>query len=623
MQHVRNIPEYCRELSERAKNIACWFGHSVDIVKTNRSKFAGIDISVMELFQKMLAERVVPHASHELHLPLVVAVCGGTNSGKSTVFNSICRTIASPSGGTASVTKRIIGAGNSEQFLLLEQSHESYEFLFAADVARGCFENCVHKVIISDWEENLPLLLDTPDIDSSDPLCRATAISSLFLADVIVWLTTQQKYKDESGVTFLDKAMMLHKIRIDAFNQALPRHDEAIEDMVSFYGERWPDNERIIMRIDEQRELNENILPKSSVKPLKDRLAEMHNRSESIKAFSILHGIEQTGFAALNAVNKLITRIREWNSLHGRISKRLTRDLYEPLNSLSGHEAPFELQSAILKILGPRIQTPVGELLKGLHRSIDRVVSFALKLITLDTYSGKSDSCVDPVLKRDEDDMKSAVSLIEKTGSNLSSYIKRGIIRRQGIYREFYEQFKGIKRPEGENLSELVRDIYANRKEESLDPIVANFESELEKFCNSNPSIMLAMRTVIPGVAVLGAVVAAMIPIELLAALPGSIELLFGGIAIPVYKMLEKNLPGNILSLADTLSRQPFISKAREDFRNARIKIFAEMGDCLAKAVLTAAKPPELDETGIHESVGRLKEEWISAFCRNKGEQAQ
>src|SRR5687768_5747705 len=53
----------------------------------------------------LLRSKVIPELEADLDLPVFVGVQGGTNTGKSTVFNALCGKIISPSLVVASATK--------------------------------------------------------------------------------------------------------------------------------------------------------------------------------------------------------------------------------------------------------------------------------------------------------------------------------------------------------------------------------------------------------------------------------------------------------------------------------------------------------------------------------------
>lgn len=120
----------------------------------------------------------------------VVALAGGTGSGKSTLFNSVSGFELSPTGVRRPTTARthacvwgLEGAGPLLDWLQIQWRHR---FARASALDKG--ESRLHGLI----------LLDLPDHDSIRALTDTEADRLIQVADLVVWVLDPQKYADAS-----------------------------------------------------------------------------------------------------------------------------------------------------------------------------------------------------------------------------------------------------------------------------------------------------------------------------------------------------------------------------------------------------------------------------------------
>ncbi|MEU9831021.1 YfjP family GTPase [Streptosporangium sp. NPDC048047] len=120
----------------------------------------------------------------------VVALAGGTGSGKSTLFNAVSGLELSPTGVRRPTTARthacvwgLDGAGPLLDWLQIQWRHR---FARASALDRG--EGRLHGLI----------LLDLPDHDSIRALTDTEADRLIQIADLVVWVLDPQKYADAS-----------------------------------------------------------------------------------------------------------------------------------------------------------------------------------------------------------------------------------------------------------------------------------------------------------------------------------------------------------------------------------------------------------------------------------------
>lgn len=182
---------------------------------------------------RTLSDKLIPQLTKSPFL--VVAVVGGTNIGKSLIFNHIVGEKLSESSSTASGTKHpvlVVPTG----FL---EAHDVKDIFRGFDVTP--WENANQALEAGDgdillWQtssvmpENL-LVLDTPDIDSDARVNWDRADRIRRSADVLICVLTNQKYNDAAVRRFFEKAADEGQVVIVVFNQMTLPDDEAY----------WPD----------------------------------------------------------------------------------------------------------------------------------------------------------------------------------------------------------------------------------------------------------------------------------------------------------------------------------------------------------------------------------------------
>lgn len=161
----------------------------------------------------------------ELDLPplLVVAVVGGTNIGKSAIFNQLAGETASASTPLAAGTKHpvcLAPADLTDPKLLgrLFESFTLHAWQSADDPLADTPENRLFWRIGATMPTRL-LLLDAPDVDSDVTVNWQRARAIRQSADVLVAVLTQQKYNDAAVKQFFRAAVEAQKPIVVVFNQ--------------------------------------------------------------------------------------------------------------------------------------------------------------------------------------------------------------------------------------------------------------------------------------------------------------------------------------------------------------------------------------------------------------------
>ncbi|MBL4849784.1 MAG: dynamin family protein [Planctomycetes bacterium] len=168
--------------------------------------------------------------------PPLVVIAGGTNVGKSTIFNWVVGSDVASSSPLARHTKApTVYVHGAELGLLREGSFlPSYERLKLEsrdDPAReeSLGEGASAYFLLTHERDEVKgvVLVDSPDIDSTHARNREVAEDLLFLADVVLFVATPEKYNDALCVDYMEQATRLRKGVVWALNKGA---DEAVAD---------------------------------------------------------------------------------------------------------------------------------------------------------------------------------------------------------------------------------------------------------------------------------------------------------------------------------------------------------------------------------------------------------
>lgn len=179
---------------------------------------------------ELLRGKLLPQLTDDAFL--IAAVVGGTNIGKSVVFNHLAGALASATSPLASGTKHpvcLVPPG-------FEREHDLGELfegfrLHRWSEAEAALQESDDDELFWRTSDDLPpnlLVLDTPDIDSDAKVNWARADKVRRAADVLVAILTQQKYNDAAVKTFFRRAAAEDKAVVIVFNQVLLPEDEEV-----------------------------------------------------------------------------------------------------------------------------------------------------------------------------------------------------------------------------------------------------------------------------------------------------------------------------------------------------------------------------------------------------------
>lgn len=178
-----------------------------------------------------LRHKLLPQVDGEPYL--IVAVCGGTNTGKSVVYNHLVGTRLSESHAEATQTKHPVcclprGFAQKHDLSKIFADFKLQEWQGSADALQDDTENLLFlRTDPSGQQPANLLLLDTPDVDGILSANHRRAELIRHSADVLVAVLTQQKYNDAVVRDFFREAARADKTLLIVFNMVhLPEQAE-------------------------------------------------------------------------------------------------------------------------------------------------------------------------------------------------------------------------------------------------------------------------------------------------------------------------------------------------------------------------------------------------------------
>lgn len=176
----------------------------------------------------LLTYKLVPHLAGQGCL--VAAVAGGTNTGKSTIFNLLVGGHVSPVVTTAAATCHPVLAANARRHAECLESKLVPEFrprpLDRPELAldRDAPSDTLCVALVESLPDHL-VILDTPDVDSIDTGNWEIADHLRAAGDALIAVVTGEKYKDERVVEFFREALAAGRVVLPLMNKADPAED--------------------------------------------------------------------------------------------------------------------------------------------------------------------------------------------------------------------------------------------------------------------------------------------------------------------------------------------------------------------------------------------------------------
>ena len=237
-----------------------------------------------EWFQ-LLKQKLLPQLQDDAFL--VTAVVGGTNIGKSVIFNHLAGCNASAVSPLASGTKHPVclvpeGFTDHHDLQSFFEGFQIREATSSEEALVDCDEHRLFWRLSDQTAENL-LILDTPDIDSDAQINWQRADYIRRCADVLIAVLTQQKYNDAAVKRFFRKAAEEDKVVLVVFNQCELPDDEAYWPfwLETFCRETGVQPEYVYVAPSDRRAAEENRLPfyERNPKPQENHSEESDNET--------------------------------------------------------------------------------------------------------------------------------------------------------------------------------------------------------------------------------------------------------------------------------------------------------------------------------------------------------
>lgn len=174
-------------------------------------------------WRKLLTFKLLPQlAGKDV---LVAAVAGGTNTGKSTVFNLLVGAVMSPVRATAAATCRPLLAGSPLRFDqgLTGNLVPGLEARLQRNETDPVDRTAPPNVLFMKPCASLPdflVLLDVPDVDSIDLINWDVAANIQAVCDVLIAVMTGEKYQDDKVIEYFKQAADSGRIILPLMNKA-------------------------------------------------------------------------------------------------------------------------------------------------------------------------------------------------------------------------------------------------------------------------------------------------------------------------------------------------------------------------------------------------------------------
>lgn len=182
--------------------------------------------SLLSRARRVLEVKLRLEARRGADAPPLIVIAGGTNVGKSTVFNWVVGDSVSSSSPLARHTKAPTVYVHSTEVPALQDGAflPSYRRMTMHDPLDATHEpdkGITSYFLKTHQHEQVRgvVLVDSPDIDSTHVNNRAVAEDLLFLADAVVFVATPEKYNDELCVRYLRQATELEKSLVCVLNK--------------------------------------------------------------------------------------------------------------------------------------------------------------------------------------------------------------------------------------------------------------------------------------------------------------------------------------------------------------------------------------------------------------------
>jgi len=297
-------------------------------------------------WQRTVSQKIITRVKSDF--PLIAAICGGGSSGKSTLFNTLIRQEASPTGGVAGLNRRTLVA-------LPEQIAKETSFQSALTVV---FKQPLQPLTRSSdltqpgeplfiETRHLPnrlILLDTPDFDTGAGNTfanRALAEKALEAADLLIYIFTNANYNNRENGLFMQqvltsigrrKTLFIYRVDPGFSNEEIKVHAATVAKHL--YGKGAHDEILGVYRVDESNQVAEGKTPMAPT-PVSPGLQPLETALNTINSRKIRFDLAHTVLIdALEQAKQMVHCARR-----SRTVLTLYRDGLQSAQSIASKEA--------------------------------------------------------------------------------------------------------------------------------------------------------------------------------------------------------------------------------------------------------------------------------------------
>lgn len=329
-------------------------------------------------------------STHLRDWPLIVCLMGGTGTGKSTIFNSLTGRSISKVGVQRPCTNQAI-------VLIHEEFVSSLDHFpcFEKD-CRNDFQLYPHR-----WTDLKHLVLvDTPDFDSVATANHLIAKRFFLLSDVLILVTSQEKYADFLCRELASRALTWGKKTIFLMNKVASH--EAFDDYLDSLRQHGDSLEPVrVERIDPPPECIDRLRSQTQFSGLfRGRLS--IPQLDQIRSEELLQLMSQSEIALAdleNSIRLAANRIHFANSKIDEIFTSVSQEMHNRLDVVLSSELEAQIKSRLAGFLRQYDILFVPRMMA--RKTIGKIVSGIQGLFTLSTESAPSFDHTTRILTRD------------------------------------------------------------------------------------------------------------------------------------------------------------------------------------------------------------------------------
>lgn len=312
-----------------------------------------------------IAEYLLPRLG-DLAAPLVVVLVGSTGSGKSTILNSLAESRVSEPGAIRPTTT-----------VPVIWSHTDHADRYSADEFLSGYGSGGTSVVPGGDPVLRDLtLIDAPDFDSVVERNREIASDLLAVADVVVFVTSAQRYADAVPWEFLQKAKARGTPVVFVANRIPAEPGELVADYAAMLSEAGFEPAGLLYEIAEQTtDRATGALPPPAIQGLRSVLEALAARRREVVVTSAMGAIDEVGANVELLVTAIEAERAEVASLDKVVGVAYLTQVGEVMEALSSGKL---IRNEVLARWQDFVGT--GEVVKAVGDGLVRVADWARRV---------------------------------------------------------------------------------------------------------------------------------------------------------------------------------------------------------------------------------------------------